>query len=237
MGIKAGATLDRNVAPLAWMPNSSALLAIGNDGTQVSLWRVPLAAAPARLPLGDLSASDASVAKTGAIALVGQRPHHPTEAYVIDSAASSPRRLTNFNTSIGARDNSDVSAVHWTFEGYHEDGVLVLPPRQQAGNALPARRHHTWRTDGGIGYGAFGGGFGGLARVLAAHGDAVFEPNYCGSDNLGARYQDATIGDLGAGPGRDPSWPASPRSSAKASSIRRASPSGAGPKAGASPRG
>ena len=31
----------------------------------------------------------------------------------------------------------------------------------------------------------------------------MFEPNYRGSDNLGARYMESTIGDLGAGPGRD----------------------------------
>lgn len=202
-GTSAGATLDRNVAPLDWMPDSSSLLVIGNDGVSVALWRVPLAGTPARLPLGDVAVSASSVAKTGAIALVGRRPHGPSEVYVMASSTSPPRRLTDLNAKIGALDSTDVREIDWTFEGFHEDGALVLPPHPVAGTRYPlvVIIHGGPTAASGMGFGA--GGFGGLDRVLAAHGDAVFEPNYRGSDNLGAKYQEATIGDLGAGPGRD----------------------------------
>jgi dipeptidyl aminopeptidase/acylaminoacyl peptidase len=42
-----------------------------------------------------------------------------------------------------------------------------------------------------------------LPQVLANEGYFVFEPNYRGSDNLGAEYKTAIVEDAGAGPGRD----------------------------------
>jgi len=117
----------------------------------------------------------------------------------MNTASSAPRRLTDFNGAIGARDDTDVRAVDWTFEGFHEDGVLLLPPHHQAGTRYPL----VVAIHGGPTAASTTGFTSGYAKVLAEHGDAVFEPNYRGSDNLGAKYQDATIGDLGAGPGRD----------------------------------
>jgi dipeptidyl aminopeptidase/acylaminoacyl peptidase len=41
------------------------------------------------------------------------------------------------------------------------------------------------------------------ARLMAAKGWFVFQPNYRGSDNLGRAYQSAISNDAGEGPGRD----------------------------------
>ncbi|HXW76565.1 MAG TPA: S9 family peptidase [Candidatus Eremiobacteraceae bacterium] len=201
--VDVSAPVDRELSPVAWMPDGRSILASSDDDLTSSLWSLS-AAYPeaAKVPLGDVAFFGGTVSRTGAIAIVGGEPQRPAEVYYLASKRATPRRLTDFNGRIAALDLGAVQPFAWTNEGYHEDGVVTLPPGADLRKRYPlVVLIHGGPT--GASLTNFDTGYGGLAQLFAARGDVVFEPNYRGSDNLGARYQQATIGDLGAGPGRD----------------------------------
>jgi dipeptidyl aminopeptidase/acylaminoacyl peptidase len=197
-------SLDRCLFQSIWMPDGKSVLTGGHDGTEVALWRVPLAGRPQRLNLGQVNPKwlfwvEVSVSKDGGIAFVGSEPDRPDEVYYMPSADASPRRLTDFNADIAALKLGRVETVQWPGpDGFPEDGVLVYPPEYEPGAKLPL----VLLIHGGP-QAASTIGFSPLAQLLAAHGDLVFSPNYRGSDNLGNTYQHAIFNDAGDGPDRD----------------------------------
>ncbi|MDP8980751.1 MAG: S9 family peptidase [Acidobacteriota bacterium] len=195
--------LDRNLARAIWMPDGKSLLVGGNDATTVGLWIQPLDGPAKRIDLGKICPSsafwvDVSVGPHGEIAFTGSEPAHPAELYYMSSANKPVKRVTEFNKDIDALELGKTETLEWTFEGYHEDGVLTYPPDFAAGKKYAlvllvhggprAASHDAWSS---------------MAQLMAARGWVVFEPNYRGSDNLGNAYQSAIANDAGAGPGRD----------------------------------
>jgi dipeptidyl aminopeptidase/acylaminoacyl peptidase len=196
--------LDRNVVWSFWMPGGKTLLVGGHDGTRVSLWLQPLKGAARRLDLGAVSPSwrfwiEADVARDGAIAFAGSEPRRPTELYYLPSPAGSPRRLTDFNKEVAARDLGQVETITWKGpDDFEEDGVLVMPPGFTAQKKYPLVLYihggpRSTSTEA----------FSFIPQLIAARGYVVFSPNYRGSDNRGNAYQRAIFRDAGAGPGRD----------------------------------
>lgn len=128
--IDATVGLARNIDNYAWLPDGKSLLLAGPDGTHAVLWVQPIHGTATKLNLGEVEAgADASVAGNGAIALIGNTPTHPDELYVIDGPGAAPRRLTNFNAFADKISLGETRTIDWTGPGgFHEDGVLVLPP-------------------------------------------------------------------------------------------------------------
>jgi dipeptidyl aminopeptidase/acylaminoacyl peptidase len=195
-----------NVRGAMWMPDSSALLVAGHEGTDAALWIVSAGGAAQRLALHGVQpaedpALDAGVASTGAIAFVGSEPHHPSELYYMASPQSAPRRLTSYNDAIAALDLGSVATVTWNGpDGYAEDGVLTSPPDRTCDSARACPLvvlMHDGPHDASIADFSF------LNQALASRGYLVFNPNYRGSDNLGGTYWSAIVNDAGAGPGND----------------------------------
>jgi dipeptidyl aminopeptidase/acylaminoacyl peptidase len=203
-GVDVTRKLDRNLFRAIWMPDGKSLLVGGHDSTQVALWLQPLQGNARKLPLGDVSPSwlfwiDACVGPNGAIAFAGSTPGQPSELYYMDSPATAPRRLTNFNQPIAALALGRAEKIEWQGpDGFHEDGVLTYPPEFNKNKKYPL----VLVIHGGP-TAASTIAFGGFAQVLAAHDYLVFSPNYRGSDNLGNAYQRAIYNDAGDGPGRD----------------------------------
>ena len=196
--------IDRCLYASVWTPDGKALLVGGNDGTRVSLWLAPLDGPAKRLELGEVSPAwsffvDAVIGKNGSIAFVGSEPGRPAELYVMASAAAAPRRLTDLNGGIAARELGRVETFTWQGpDGWKEDGVVVLPPGLAPGAKAPLVLY----IHGGP-QAASTRAFSAPAQLLAAQGWVVFSPNYRGSDNLGNAYQRAIFNDAGDGPGRD----------------------------------
>ncbi|HEX7614825.1 MAG TPA: S9 family peptidase [Thermoanaerobaculia bacterium] len=203
-GMNLTKPIDRCLYASVWTPDGKALLVGGNDGTRVSLWLAPLDGPAKRLELGEVSPSwsffvDAVVGKSGSIAFVGSEPGRPAELWVMASATSAPRRLTDFNAEIAGRDFGKVETFTWQGpDGWKEDGVVVLPPGLAPGAKVPLVLY----IHGGP-QAASTRAFSAPAQLFAAQGWAVFSPNYRGSDNLGNAYQRAIFNDAGDGPGRD----------------------------------
>jgi len=196
--------IDRCFYASVWLPDGKSLLVGGNDGTRVSLWIASLEGPAKKLALGDVNPAwsffvDATVGKNGAIAFVGSEPSRPAELWVMDSPSAAPRRLTDLNAEVAAREMGKVETFGWKGpDGFEEDGVVVLPPGLAPGTKVPL----VLLIHGGP-QAASTLGFSPLAQLLAAQGWAVFSPNYRGSDNRGNAYQRAIFDDAGSGPGRD----------------------------------
>ena len=196
------AEIDTNVQRAIWMPNDDLLIS-GHKGTDAALWIKPLDAPAKRLDLDGVQPAqffwlDASVARTGAIAFAGSQARHPSELYYLASPSAKPERLTSFNDPTAQLALGTVEPIAWSFEGYDEDGVVTLPPGYDAAKHYPL----VLVIHGGPNSASITS-FSSLNQLLAAHGYIVFNPNYRGSDNLGAKYWYGIVGDAGAGPGRD----------------------------------
>ncbi|MGH8337775.1 MAG: S9 family peptidase, partial [Gammaproteobacteria bacterium] len=192
--------LARNFNSYAWLPGCKALIMAGELGTRSVLWEQPLSGKAERLHLGDVDAdAKVSVAKTGAIAFIGNTAAHPDELYVMDSANAGPRRLTNLNAFVGSLSLGRTESIEWNGpNGFHEDGVLTYPAGYE-----PGRKYPLVLVIHGGPEGASTVGFDPLGQLLSAAGFLVFRPNYRGSINLGDAYQHAIFRDTGAGPGKD----------------------------------
>ena len=139
------------------------------------------------------------VGKDGSIAFVGSHAHSPLELYYMSSPSAPPRQLTRFNESVAALALGKVEPIEWQGpDGWHEDGTLIYPPDFAPGKKYPL----VLLIHGGPEW-ASTEAFNEWGQLIAAHGYAVFRPNYRGSDNLGNAYEMAIVNDTGDGPGRD----------------------------------
>ena len=202
--------LNRNAIGARWMPDSRSLLVLAHKGTWARYWRVSEGGSAREIDTGQINPGGVpsgepvtSIRDNGAMAFAGSEPNRPTELYYMASLTSTPRRLTNLNGSFAAMSLGRVTHVDWTGpDGYPEDGVLTYPAGYVKGKTYPL----VLQIHGGPNWGsveAFDTDYEGLSQLFAAHGYAVFEPNYRGSDNFGDAYQLAIFNDAGDGPGRD----------------------------------
>ncbi len=203
-GANVTRAVDRNIVRAIWMPGGKSLLLGAHDGTQTSLWLLPLEGTAKRIDLGEVSPVwlfwvDLSVGHDGAIAIAGIAPNRPSELYYMASPAAAPTRLTEFNREIAALKLGAVEPFEWQApDGFRADGVLTYPP-----NFARAKKYPLVLLIHGGPTAASTRTFSPRAQLMAAHDYIVFEPNYRGSDNLGNTYQRAIFNDAGDGPGRD----------------------------------
>jgi len=103
------------------------------------------------------------------------------------------------NAFLDQRSLGESRKVDWTNgEGLWFDGVLTLPP---AAVAQPPYKLVLFPHGGPHSRSALGFNF--TAQIFAAHGYAVFEPNFRGSAGYGRKFLDADRHDFGGGDMRD----------------------------------
>jgi len=210
------ADFDRNVSASLWYPDGRHMLLCAVDGTQTYLWASDLDGRRKQLSLGDLhpvcdpyssSTFDAgisgAIARDGTTAFVAETSKSAKELYVLAPGSSAPRRLTHLNDflrgiALGAQHELD-----WTGpDGWHENGVVTMPPNAVAGTRYPI----VLLVHGGPGLSStrdFAYEFWPQAQAIASHGYVVLQPNYRGSDNSGNAYMTAIVRDTVAGPSAD----------------------------------
>lgn len=195
--------IDTNVQRAMWMPDGKSLLISGHKDTDAALWLKPLDGPAKRLKLGSVQPTqafwlDASIAKNGAIAFIGSESDRPGELYYMSSAEATPQRVTSFNDGVASLSLGAVKTIAWANDGFNEDGVVTLPPSYDSSKSYPL----VLVIHGGPNSASITS-FSAINQLLAARGYIVFNPNYRGSDNLGAKYWYGIVKDSGAGPGRD----------------------------------
>ena len=191
----AAPDLDVAVDLVGWVDGKSLLLA-GTDGTHGGLW-LARGGRATRLDLGDLDPVSASV-HGGAVTFTATSPDRPAELFLLPSISARPVALTRVQAATDGVKLGRQETVRWQSDGMTADGVLTYPPDYTPGTRLPLVLY----IHGGP-VAASKQTFSPSPQILAAQGWLVLEPNYRGSNNRGARFQEAIIEDASAGPGRD----------------------------------
>jgi dipeptidyl aminopeptidase/acylaminoacyl peptidase len=126
-------------------------------------------------------------------------PEHPADYYVARPETIGRRagwaRVSRANPQADNFQLAKYSAVHWTSsDGQTVEGILALPIGYVQGTKVPL----IVQLHGGPASAyedSFSGGFGTYINVYAAHGYAVFQPNYRGSTNYGEKFRMQIAGD------------------------------------------
>ncbi len=206
-----GAPLDRNVHWFDFAPDGRSLLVASADGVRNVLWRLSAPAADhasamtaARIDLGEVDfGADASIARDGSVAFVGQRTDDPGEVYVLPARGGTPRKLTSENAFLAAYALAKRERFDWTSDdGTKINGVLTYPAGYVAGKKYPLILdiHGGPVSTSTVDFGTIEGQ---LCQVLATRGFFVLQPNYRGSDNEGDAFLEAIVPHVTSGPGRD----------------------------------
>lgn len=195
--------LNRDLYLSTWMPDGKTLLVGGHNDNKTSLWSMGLDGKTTAVNLGMLCPSwgfwlDVTVSKTGAFAFTASEPNKPVELYFMASTTSKPVQLTDFNNEISKLTMGKTETIRWENDGLKHCGIVTYPVNYEKGKKYPL----VLLVHGGPNSASVEQ-FARLPQIMANEGFFVFEPNYRGSDNLGAEYKLAIIEDAGAGPGRD----------------------------------
>jgi dipeptidyl aminopeptidase/acylaminoacyl peptidase len=193
--------IDRALRDVAWQPGSSSLWFTATSGTRHTLYRSTGAGTPRHVDLGALSIAsglDGAIAKGGSLAFVAQTPQRPDELYLL-APSGAVKRLTDYNDAVAGLALASTQRITYrTSLGIDGDAVLTKPASFRRGLKYPlVVVLHGGPTSASLET------FDALAQLMAARGWLVLEPNYRGSNNLGARYQRAVGGDKLRGPGTD----------------------------------
>jgi dipeptidyl aminopeptidase/acylaminoacyl peptidase len=201
-GKPISAQLNRDLYLSAWAGNKT-LLVGGHNDNKTSMWSIGLDGKTKQLELGNICPSwgfwlDATASKTGAVVFTGSEPNSPVELYYMASANSKPVALTDYNSEVRKMTLGKTETLRWENDGLKHCGIVTYPASYEKGKTYPL----VLVIHGGPAAASVEM-FSKFSQVLANDGYFVFEPNYRGSDNLGAEYKLAIVQDAGAGPGRD----------------------------------
>jgi dipeptidyl aminopeptidase/acylaminoacyl peptidase len=196
----APARLDRNASDAVFAPDDHSIIAGANDGTLHRLFRIRLDGNVQAYPIGERSANGAaSVAAGGTLVFAGATTSDPSELYVLRSGEKQPERLTNDNAFLARYALGTNRTMPWRGDdGVMVDGVVTEPAGMNRAHAYPlVLLVHGGPTSASLAT------FSGLAELMAARGWIVFQPNYRGSDNLGAQAMRTAIPHVASVAGRD----------------------------------
>jgi dipeptidyl aminopeptidase/acylaminoacyl peptidase len=195
--------LNRDLYLSAWMPDNKTLLVGAHNDNKTSMWSISLDGKTKALDIGNVCPSwnfwlDATVSKTGAIAFTGSESNKPVELYFMESTNSKLVQLTDYNSEISKMTLGKAETIRWENDGLKHSGIVTYPANYEKGNKYPL----VLVVHGGPNAASVEM-FSRFTQILANQGYFVFEPNYRGSDNLGAEYKLKIVEDAGEGPGRD----------------------------------
>jgi len=137
--------------------------------------------------------------ETGLFLFTWTSPGEPADYYLARPETVGQRarwvRVSNANPQAQQFQLAEYETVRWkSTDGQMVEGLLVKPIGYQAGQRYPL----IVQLHGGPAAASmnnFSGSYGTYVHVFAAHGYAVFQPNYRGSDNYGERFRMQISGD------------------------------------------
>lgn len=188
--------LDRTFATFEWTPDSRALVAVVRERTRGRLQRFPAAGGPPRdlgfeerIPDGELSLSQDG--KT--IACLSSTHREPGDPTCFGLSTRTLRVVARANPQVQDWDLGSQETFRWAGpEGGELEGLLALPPSSGGTDRPPlVIMPHGGPDD------VTQARFSGMTQFFAAHGYAVFRPNYRGGTGYGQAFYAANRGRLG----------------------------------------
>jgi dipeptidyl aminopeptidase/acylaminoacyl peptidase len=196
--VNVGARLDRDAGGGEFLPDGG-FVANANDGTQTKLFVLHRDGPITTLPVGDVNPNGVSVARDGTIAFSGSTASDSSEIYVLRPHANAPERLTSTNAWLASHAIGTKRTIAWRApDGTPLDAVLTQPSNFEKGKKYPL----VLLIHGGP-TGSTRATFSSLPALMAGRGWLVLEPNYRGSDNLGAKSIATSLGHPMSVAGRD----------------------------------
>ncbi|HZO94844.1 MAG TPA: prolyl oligopeptidase family serine peptidase [Candidatus Baltobacteraceae bacterium] len=183
--VDVGARLDRSADPPAFDASGAVVISAG-DGTRGRGY-VLRGGSFKPLPFGDVDANyvEFSTARNGSLAFAGVTEHDPSEVYVLAPHASRLTALTNSNAAFARHPMGTRRTIAWTSpDGIPLDAVVTEPVGFDRAKRYPMV---LYIHGGPTGASSVGFDFLGVPELMAARGWLVLEPNYRGSNSLGAR--------------------------------------------------
>ncbi len=178
---------EAHVEAFAWR-DAQTLVYLAAEGVETVVGEVNLEGhVESRIPAGRAIFQSLTLAKTGALALVGHTPTHPSEVFYL-AESSEPRRLTDSNPWLKDKRFGEQSVVRWKAkDGLELEGILIKPINYREGRRYPLILTVHGGPESHIPNGwltryAYAG------QVGAARGFAVFYPNYRGSTGRGVAF-------------------------------------------------
>ncbi|MFB0565175.1 MAG: prolyl oligopeptidase family serine peptidase [Candidatus Aminicenantaceae bacterium] len=165
------------------------------EGTTYNLYAVSVAEGSGAMKVTDEKARlFASKDKdTGFIIINYSDPHHPSDLYLATMKTLSSKdrwiRLTEANTHVKNFALAEYENISWkSTDGETIEGILVYPIGYEKGKKYPL----IVQIHGGPASAythSFSGSYGTYTNVFAAHGYALFQPNYRGSSGYGEKFR------------------------------------------------
>jgi dipeptidyl aminopeptidase/acylaminoacyl peptidase len=184
-----------HVSDVAWR-DATSIVYLGDEGTGTVLGAVGRDGTRRETLAGGeaIWTSLSLAAEAKAIALVGQTPGHPGEAFLAD-LGETPRRRSDSNPWLAPLELASQEVIRFTArDGLELEGVLVRP----LGIAKGARAPLVLDVHGGPESHVRNGwvtNYASPGQVLAGRGVAVFLPNYRGSTGRGVAFSKLGQGD------------------------------------------
>ncbi len=183
---------------VAWLPDSSGLIAEGFEATRFAFYRVALPTGEkTKLGEADGFIPEFTLSADGkTIAYQAEETNRPDEIWTL--ADGKARRLSDTNPQVATWQLGKVEQIHWTNsqDGTEIYGVLVTPPGYVPGTPVKT----VVQIHGGPEWAWWSGWLGSWhewAQMLASHGYAVLLPNPRGSDGQGPGFARAVGQDWG----------------------------------------
>jgi dipeptidyl aminopeptidase/acylaminoacyl peptidase len=188
-----GAKLDRSEANPVFTSDGSVIVTAG-DGTTGRGYRFARDGAVSTLPLGAAQASFVafSTAHNGTLAFAGTTESDPSEIFALVAGSREAVALTHANDAFSRHPMGTRRTIAWISpDGIPLDAVVTEPVGFVRGRTYPLVLYiHGGPT--GASTTAFD--FIGVPELMAARGWIVLEPNYRGSNSLGAHGIATSIG-------------------------------------------
>jgi len=187
------------VASIAWQ-DADTIMFLGDDGVWTTIQRIRRDGMNLKtiLGIGKNVLSSLSLSRDGqSAAMVSDAPTHPRELFTMSHGDAGPRRLTNSNPWLDDIRLAKQEVIsHTARDGLELQGLLIRPLDEQPAARYPlilqvhggpeAHNRNGWLTR-----------YASPGQVAAAHGYAVFVPNYRGSTGRGVAFSKMSQADYG----------------------------------------
>ena len=184
---------------IRWSPDGASLLATANVDGGSGIARIDAASAQLEwLWQAEQWLTGLSTTAQGRLATVITTPESPREVYAgeISGDGVTWRRASAVHTELDDVEPAQMRPVSWVAaDGLEIPGRLLTPPGHDGGEPLPVVALIHGGPASAIRAGFEDGHM--WSQLLAAHGFAVYMPNYRGSTGRGLEFTESNIGDMG----------------------------------------